>query len=115
MRTTSSMLVGLGVLVVVVVAWLYGATHGVDVTPLWAIAPALLVALFLGAGVAQAGQFAQQAAQQTNGALDARIAKVMSDQLANRDAARTRQAVGDISQPTAADDMTPAALSDVPA
>lgn len=109
MRTTSSMLVGLGVLALVLAAWLYGSTHGVDVTPLWAVAPALLVALFIGAGVTQAGQYAQQAAQQTNGALDARIAKVMSDMLANRDAARTRQVKGDISA-----DSTPAASTDTP-
>ena len=109
MRTTGSMIVGVAVLALSLAAWLYGETHGINTDILWTIVPALLIALFIGAGVAQAGTFAQQAAQQTNGALDARIAQGVAIALGNRDKARTRQAQGDTAPSSA--DVEPAESS----
>ena len=105
MRTWVTMLIGLGVMGMSLAAWLYGEKNGIDTRVLWTVVPSLLIALFIGNSIGtntevsqKAADAAQQAVTQTNGSMDARIEAGVSKALANRDAARTRQAQGDISQ-----------------
>ena len=78
-------------------AWLWGKLNGIDTTELMSFLVPIVGALFLVTAVSKAGEAAQQAAQQTNGGLEARIKSSVSAALADRDAARTRQAQGDVS------------------
>ena len=105
MRTWVTMLIGLGVLGMSLAAWLYGEKNGIDTRVLWTVVPSLLIALFIGNSIGtntevtqKAADAAQMAATQTNGTLAPRIEAAVSSALAKRDAARTRQAQGDISQ-----------------
>lgn len=85
----------------VIGAWIFAKLHDVDTTELLAFAVPVIGALFLVGPINQAAQSSAQAAQQTNGVLDARIQAAVSKALATRDAARTRQALGDISEAVA--------------
>ncbi|MFT3876187.1 MAG: hypothetical protein QM708_07185 [Propioniciclava sp.] len=78
-------------------AWLAAEQSGVDSSPIWVIAGPVILGLLVGEVVASASRNSAQAASQTNGVLDARIKAAVSAALADRDAARTRQAQGDIS------------------
>lgn len=90
------MIVGAGVFAMALTAWLYGETRGIDTTVIWTVATPVVGALFLVGPITAAASSAQQAAQQTNGQLEARIKAAVSSSLADRDAARTRQAAGDV-------------------
>jgi hypothetical protein len=97
----------------VIAAWTFCKLRQIDTTELLAFAVPVIGALFLVGPINQAAQASQQAAAQTNGVLDARIQSAVSSALAKRDAARTRQAQGDISEavesptdPTASVDAT---------
>ena len=111
--TTTMLIIGTIVFVVTIAAWLVAEFNHVPTGALLAFAVPVVAALFLANGLNRTAAAAQQAAAQTNGALDARIksgvAAGIAEQLpaietaaaaanAKRDAARTRQAQGDISQ-----------------
>ena len=111
--TTTMLIIGTIVFVVTIAAWLVAEFNDVPTGALLAFAVPVVAALFLANGLNRTTAAAQQAAAQTNGALDARIkagvAAGIAEQLpaietaaaaanAKRDAARTRQAQGDISQ-----------------
>lgn len=83
-----------------IAAWLYAATHGIDTAPLFAFAIPVVGALVIANGLGKTADAAQQAATQTNGLLGPRIKAEVTAALAERDAARTRQAVGDVSEGT---------------
>jgi hypothetical protein len=87
-----------------IAAWLYGATHGIDTAPLFAFVIPVVGSLFIANGLGKTAEHAQAAATQTNGMMGPRIKAAVSEALAERDAARTRQAQGDIS-----DDVPPPA------
>lgn len=89
---------GTVITVATIAAWLYGALHNLDTGPLFALVVPIVGALFLVGQISSARDAAQQAASQTNGTLEARVVSAVSSALAARDAARTRQANGDISQ-----------------
>ena len=72
-------------------AWLWGATHEVDTSPLFAFVVPIVGALFLADRISDAGDAAKQAAHQTNGNLEARVQSAVASALANRDTARTHQ------------------------
>lgn len=95
---TATMTFGVIIFISALAAWLWGETHGVNTDILWIVTTPVVGALFVGQQVAHAADAAQQAAAQTNGALDGRVKAAMASALADRDAARTRQAQGDISQ-----------------
>ncbi|MGW5239503.1 hypothetical protein ACWEOW_11270 [Monashia sp. NPDC004114] len=97
-RTIQLAMLGAGTLITlaVIAAWLWGKTNGIETTELMAFAVPVVGALFLVTPLTKAADSAAQAAQQTNGAMDARIKSAVSAALADRDAARTRQAVGDV-------------------
>lgn len=90
---------GFGVVVFLgtIAAWLYGESIHVNTAIVWTVAGPIIVALFVGHQLGTTADAAKQAASQTNGVLDARIKASVSAALADRDAARTRQAQGDIS------------------
>ena len=92
----SMMIVGAVIFAMSTGAWLYGEWCGFDTTVIWTVATPVVGALFLVGPITQAASSAQQAAQQTNGQLEARIKAAVSSSLADRDAARTRQAAGDV-------------------
>lgn len=97
--TTVTMTFGVVVFLGTLAAWLYGESVAhVDTTIVWTIAGPIILALFVGQQLGTATEAAQQAANQTNGVLDARIKAGVAAALADRDAARTRQAQGDVSQ-----------------
>jgi hypothetical protein len=96
----------------VIGAWTFCKLRQIDTTELLAFAVPVIGALFLVGPINQAAQASQQAAAQTNGVLDARIQSAVSSALAKRDAARTRQAVGDISEAVASPDATAPPLVD---
>lgn len=99
-RTTQIVMLCAGCVIslAVIAAWLWGKLHGIETTELMAFAVPVVGALFLVSPISRAGEAAQQAVAQTNGALDARVEQAVAQALAHRDAARTRQAVGDISE-----------------
>ena len=97
--TRWSMLFGVVIFVAALGAYLYGETQGIDTSVIWLVSGPILVALFIGTKVDDAKSAAEQAAAQTNGMLDPRIQSAVARALADRDAARTRQAQGDISAP----------------
>lgn len=97
--------IGAVIFVVVTAAWVFCKLNKLETGELLAFAVPVVGALFLVGSVDRAGDKAEkaadaasQAAQQTNGVLDARIQSAVSKALATRDAARTRQAQGDISE-----------------
>jgi hypothetical protein len=97
-NTRSAVTMGFGVVVFVatLAAWLYGEAHHVDTTIVWTVAGPIILALFVGHQLGTTSDAAKQAASQTNGVLDARVKAAVAAALADRDAARTRQAQGDI-------------------
>ncbi len=102
MRTTTSMIVGVVVFGLTLPTWLWGEAHGIDTTILWAVVTPVVGALFIGDRIGQAITASQTAATQTNGTMYDRMyaaaTQAVASQLAARDAARTRQAQGDVSQ-----------------
>ena len=78
-------------------AWLYAAKNGIESSPLWAFSIPIAGALLIGHQLSRVGENAKQAAVQTNGNMEARMKAAAAQALAERDAARTRQAQGDIS------------------
>lgn len=98
--TWQTMAFGVGVFAVSTAAWLYGEVHHLDTTILWAVATPVVLGLLLGDGISHAASAARQAADQTNGQLESRVQTAVSQALAARDAARTRQARGDIDAPS---------------
>lgn len=93
---TRSLVAGTVIFLATLAAWLYGAQAGVDTTMLWAVSTPLVLGLFLGETVTAAATSARQAAIQTNGSLEGRVKAATAQALAERDAARTRQVLGDI-------------------
>lgn len=79
-------------------AWLYAAKNGIESSPLWAFSIPIAGALLIGHQLSRVGENAKQAAVQTNGNMEARMKAAAAQALAERDAARTRQAQGDISE-----------------
>ena len=119
-RTVATMLFGTIIFLAATAAWLYAESLGVPTDILWLVVVPIVSALFVSQPLANladrthaAGDAARQAANQTNGVLDERIRGAVStalgeqlpgivkaaasSALADRDAARTRQARGDIS------------------
>ena len=92
------LLAGTVISLATIAAWLYGATHSIDTAPLFAFVIPVVGSLFIANGLGKTSEAAQQAATQTNGLLGPRIKAAVSEALADRDAARTRQVQGDISQ-----------------
>lgn len=119
-RTTTSglavLIVGLLVFAMTCATWLFAAINGIDPGPLFYIAGPVIASLFVAPSLGKAADNAAQAATQTNGQLDARLEAAAGRALAKRDAARTRQAVGDVGIPglpeagtaTSPTDSTPA-------
>lgn len=96
--TAVTMGFGVVVFVATLVAWLYGESVAhVPTTILWTVAGPIIIALFIGHQLGTTADAARQAATQTNGTLEARVKAAVATALADRDAARTRQAQGDIS------------------
>lgn len=92
---------GTVIYITTIAAWILAASRGIDTGPLFYMAGPVVAGLFLLQPLTKAADNAQLAAQQTNGVLDKRIETAVSSALAKRDAARTRQTVGDIStEPT---------------
>lgn len=95
--TAVTMGFGVVVFVATLIAWLYGESIAhVNTTIVWTVAGPIILALFVGQQLGNTADAAKQAASQTNGALDARVKAAVAAALADRDAARTRQAQGDI-------------------
>ena len=95
--TTITMLFGVVIFVATLAAWLYGESVAhVDTTIVWTVSGPIILALFVGHQLGATADAAQQAANQTNGVLGDRIKAAVAAALADRDAARTRQAQGDI-------------------
>lgn len=94
--TAVTMGFGVVVFVATLAAWLYGEQAHVDTTIVWTVAGPIVLALFVGHQLGNTADAAKQAASQTNGVLDARVKAAVAAALADRDAARTRQAQGDI-------------------
>lgn len=92
------MIVGTIVFCVTVAAWLLAEYLGIDTAVLLPFAVPVVGALFIAGPIGAARDAAQQAAQQTNGVLGDRIKAAVAAALADRDAARTRQAVGDVAE-----------------
>ena len=91
-RTNFSMVIGAIVFLGTCTGWYFGELHGINTVPLLAFAIPVVGALFLAGPIGTAATAAQQAANQTNGMLDARIENGVAAALAKRDAARTWQA-----------------------
>ena len=109
--STAALTVGTILFVVLVGAWLFAELNGIGTGPLLALAGPIIAGLFLAGPIGEARSAAQAAAAQTNGVMDSRFkaaaTAALSEQheatkaavaaaLADRDAARTRQALGDI-------------------
>ena len=109
--TTAMMIIGTIVFVATLGAWLFAEFNHIGTVALLAFAAPVVVALFVGQQLGATRDAAQQAAAQTNGALDSRIKAGVAAALADRDAARTRQANGDISGQPAVSVLT-ATLAD---
>lgn len=105
--TLAMMIIGAVIFVCVTVAWLVAEFNHIGTGALLAFAVPVVAALFVGQQLGATRDAAQQAASQTNGALDSRIKAGVAAALADRDAARTRQAKGDIS----ADDQAAQAVA----
>ena len=92
------LIAGTIITIVTIGAWLFAATHGIDTAPLFAFVIPIVGALFVANGLGKTAEHAQQAATQTNGMMGPRIKAAVAEALADRDAARTRQVVGDVSE-----------------
>ena len=90
-------IVGLILAVTTIAAWLYAEGQGINSGPLFIFVVPIVTALFIGHNLGATKEAAQQAAAQTNGPLKDRMKSAVAEALAERDAARTRQAQGDIS------------------
>lgn len=96
-RPTNTMLViGAVIFVTVTGAWLFAEFNHIGTGALLAFAVPVVSALFLGHQLGQTATAAQQAANQTNGMMESRVESAVASALAKRDAARTRQVMGDI-------------------
>lgn len=93
-----NLVVGCLIYVSTIAAWFFASREGIDTGPLFYIAGPVIGSLFLAGPISKAADSASQAAAQTNGVMEARIEAATARALAKRDAARTRQAMGDISQ-----------------
>jgi hypothetical protein len=112
--TLGIQIVGAFLFTVTLAALYFIGKAGMDTGPIFYIAGPVISAIFLAPGINSAADAAKQAALQTNGSLKpavkSAVAEAISEQvpdivksassaaLADRDAARTRQAQGDISQ-----------------
>lgn len=99
--TLAMMIIGAVIFVAVLVAWLVAEFNGVATGALLAFAVPVVGALFIGHQLGATRDAAQQAATQTNGMMETRVKSAVASALADRDAARTRQAQGDISDQAA--------------
>lgn len=81
-------------------AWLYASEHGLQTDIIWTVTVPIIIGLFLGEQLSKTASNAAKAVEQTNGSLSAKIETIVARALANRDAARTRQAQGDVGGPT---------------
>ena len=96
------MIVGLLIFTVTCVSWLFAAIHKVDPGPLFYIAGPVIASIFLAPAIGDSAKNSAIAANNTNGQMDGRIKSAVASALSERDATRTRQAVGDISIDNAA-------------
>lgn len=96
-QTVSAMAFGTIIFIATLCAWIYGSLNGIDTTVLWSVVTPVIGFLFIGGALNKTAEHAEQAAVQTNGAMDHKIKSAVSSALADRDSARTRQAQGDIS------------------
>ena len=94
------MIVGVIVFVATLTCWLVAEMNGISTGPILGFAVPVVGALFIGNNISAARSAAEQAANQTNGSLEARVKAGTAAALADRDAARTRQTRGDISADT---------------
>ena len=90
--TLAMLIVGTIIFVTVTAAWLFAEFNHIGTGALLAFAVPVVGALFIGHQLGATATAAQQAASQTNGALDARIKAGATAALAERDATRTMQA-----------------------
>ena len=104
----ATMAYGTVIFLATLAAWLWGETHGVKTDVLWIVSVPVVGGLFLGESISGAKKAAEQAAAQTNGLLDGRVKAAVAAALADRDAARTRQAQGDIGSVTRPSEESPA-------
>lgn len=109
--TTTMLVIGTVIFVTVIAAWLTAEFNHIGTGALLAFAVPIVGALFIGHQLGTTADAAKQAANQTNGLLESRVKSAMASALADRDAARTRQAVGDVSSAQAAQEV--ATSSDV--
>lgn len=98
--TLGMMIIGCIIFVSTLATWVYAESIGIPTGALFAIAGPVIGALFLVGPISTAAKSAEQAAQQTNGVMEERMIAAASKALAIRDAARTRQARGDIAADT---------------
>ena len=94
--TLVTMLFGTIIFVVSLGAWLYASERGIPTEIIWVVAIPVITALFVGESLAATSRNTLKAVEQTNGALEARVESAVARTLGNRDAARTRQSMGDI-------------------
>lgn len=99
-QTIAAMTFGTVIFLATLAAWLYGSERGIDTGVLWSVVTPVIGFLFVGGALNKTAEHAEQAAVQTNGSMDHKIKSAVSAALAERDSARTRQAVGDISEPS---------------
>ena len=92
------LIIGAVIFGVTVAAWLIAESQGISTGPLLGFAVPVVAALFLAPSVSATRHAAEATAAQTNGVLDGRMKAAVSAALADRDAARTRQMQGDISE-----------------
>jgi len=111
-RTALDRILGTVIFVCVLAAWLVAKDRGIDTGELLSFAVPVVSALFLVGPITKAAESATQAASQTNGQLEPRIQAAVAKALAARDAARTRQAVGDVSNSPAQGLAPPAVGAD---
>ena len=89
MNNMARIISGTIIFVCLSVIWLLAAIRDIDTGALLAFGVPVIGALFLTGQIADARTAAQQAAQQTNGALDARIVAGAMHAASMRDAAKT--------------------------
>lgn len=96
-QTVAAMIFGTIIFLATLAAWLYASANGIDTGVLWSVVTPVIAFLFIGGALNKTAEHAQEAAVNTNGSMEPKIKAAVSEALANRDAARTRQAQGDIS------------------
>lgn len=109
-QTVAAMMFGTIIFLATLAAWLYGSERGIDTGVLWSVVTPVIGFLFIGGALNKTAEHAEQAAVQTNGSMDHKIKSAVSAALAERDSARTRQAQGDISEPSRV--LIPASVTD---